>query len=178
MRRTWMAALLLAATPTLLAGQGGGDDLDRAGALRRRIEERFTARVKEELGLNDAQAARLRETVGQYFLQRRGLEQDERRLRLALSGQLRPGVAADKDSVAKLTNGLVDLKIRYAQTYRDEMHDLSAFLDPVQRAQFFILRERLLERVREVLDRRGVGGPGGRGGGGGGGAAGPDSLEP
>ncbi len=153
MRIFWMLGMaLVVAVP--LAAQGPEDSPARAGELRRLVEERFAARVREELGLTDPQAARLRETAGAYFRRRRELEIEERRLRQALAGQLRPGVAADKDSVARLTDALVDLKLRYVESYRDELKDLSAFLDPVQRAQFFMLRERLLERARELQQGR------------------------
>ncbi len=140
-------ALALGAAP--LTAQGAGP---RALELRRLIEERFTARVREELGLTDEQAGRMTEVVGGYFGKRRGMEVEERRLRAALAGELRPGVAADKDRVAKLTDQLLDLKVRYVESYRDEVRELSRFLDPVQRAQFLILRERLLDRIQQVQD--------------------------
>ncbi len=157
MRTTWMLGLaLLIAAPL---GAQGLDNPARAGELRRLVEERFAARVREELALTDAQAARLRETTGTYFRRRRDLEAEERRLREALAGQLRPGVAADQDSVARLTEALMALKLRYVETYRDELRDLAGFLDPVQRAQFFVLRERLLERVRDLQARGQAGEP-------------------
>jgi hypothetical protein len=151
MRTTW--TLIFA---TLLAAPAIAQDSEPPMRVdvRQRIEERFAARVREELGLTDQQAARLRETVGSYFVKRRGFEADERRLRQALAGQLRPGVAANPDSVGRITEGLADLKVRYAQTYKDELRELSGYLDPVQRAQFFLMRERLLERVRNVQDER------------------------
>jgi hypothetical protein len=124
----------------------------RAGELRRLIEERFTARVQEELGLTDQQSSRLREVVWQYFAKRRAMEADERRLRQALAGELRPGVAANSDNVARLTDQLLDLKLRYVQSYKDEVRDQSAFLNPVQRAQYLMLRERLLDRIKEAQD--------------------------
>lgn len=138
--------------PVTLAAQDSADDPGRAGMLRRQIEERFAARVQEELGLTDQQALKLRETVGVYFVKRRTLEAEERRLRQSLAGELRPGVAANKDNVARLTDQLLDNKVRYVETYRSEVKELSGFLDPVQRAQFLILRERLLDRVREAQD--------------------------
>ena len=61
------------------------------------------------------------------------MEAEERRLRQALAGELRPGVAANKDNVARLTDQLLDLKVRYVASYRDEVKDLAGFLDPVQR---------------------------------------------
>ena len=135
-----------------VAAQEVGEDTGRAGQLRRQIEDRFAARVQEELGLTDQQALKLRETVGIYFVKRRTLEAEERRLRQTLATELRPGVAANKDNVGRLTDQLLDNKVRYVQTYREEVHDLAGFLDPVQRAQFLIMRERLLDPVREAQE--------------------------
>lgn len=150
-----ISMLLLGLTlggPASLAAQDSTDDVGRAGQLRRQIEERFTARVQEELGLTDQQALKLRETVGIYFVKRRTLEAEERRLRQALAAELRPGVAANKEDVARFTDQLLDNKVRYVETYRAEVKDLAGFLDPVQRAQFLILRERLLDRVRDAQE--------------------------
>jgi len=151
--RSWLicaAALVFAASPVL--AQGTLDEVGRADELRRQIEDRFSARVQEELGLTNEQAAKMRLTVSTYFAKRRSLEQDERRIRQALAGQLRPGVAADQDSVARLTDAILQVREKYLQTFREELKEMSAYLSPVQRAQYYVLRERLMERVRQVRD--------------------------
>lgn len=155
MRKTLivLSICLVGALP-LQAQDVDPDATGRAGQLRQQIEDRFAARVQEELGLTDQQASRMREVVGGYFVKRRRLEAEERRLRQVLAGELRPGVAANKDNVARTTGQLLDLKVRFAQTYKEEVTDLSGFLDPVQVAQFLILRERLLDRIREAMDAR------------------------
>ncbi|MFN8652880.1 MAG: Spy/CpxP family protein refolding chaperone [Gemmatimonadales bacterium] len=154
MRRTSLLLLGLALVGAVpLVAQDAEDDT-RAGQLRQQIEDRFAARVQEELGLTDQQTVRLRETAGSYFAKRRALEAEERRLKQALAAELRPGVAANKETVARLTDQLLDNKVRYTETYRSEVKDMSAFLDPVQRAQFLILRERLLEKVRQAQEDR------------------------
>jgi len=145
----FLACCLLGAAPA--RAQDAGDP-ERAGELRRRIEERFTARVQEDLGLTDQQAEKLRRVAGDYFDQRRRLEAEERRIRAALAGELRPGIAAKPQAVSRLTDELLEVKIRYAESYRSESRELAGFLDPVQRAQYFILRERLLDRVREAVE--------------------------
>jgi hypothetical protein len=147
-----LSSCLLLALP--LRAQEPGDDEVRTGELRRQIEDRFAARVQEELGLTDQQALKLRDVVGTYFVKRRTMEAEERKLRQALAAELRPGVAANKDNVARLTDQLLDNKVRYVESYRAEVRELSTFLDPVQRAQFLILRERLLDRVRDAQAAR------------------------
>jgi len=150
---TTFVCLLLGAG-SLRAQEAGAEPGERAVELRRQIEDRFAARVQEELGLTDQQASRMREVVAGFFVKRRGMEGEERRLRQAMVSELRPGVAANKDRVARLTDQLLELKVRYAQSYRDEVKDLSGFLDPVQVAQFLILRERLFDRIREAQENR------------------------
>lgn len=123
---------------------------ERVEQLRRQIEDRFASRAQEELGLNDEQFQRLRTTSAQFAAQRRGVEQEERRLRQAMAAQLRPGVAANRDSVARLIDALINVRGAYVESYRDEMKALASFLDPVQRAQYLMLRERLMTLAQEV----------------------------
>ena len=124
--------------------------------MRQRIEERFTERVKTELGLSDEQAAKLQEVAGGWFEKRRAMEGEERELRQALQGQLRPGVAANADSVSRIVNQLLDLKVKYAESYREENKQLG-FLTPVQRAQYYSLRERLLDALKQARASRRMG---------------------
>jgi hypothetical protein len=154
--RTVLTAVvgLLLGFASLRAQDTGPEPGERALELRRQIEERFALRVQEELGLTDQQTSRMRDVVGGYFVKRRGMEAEERRLRQSMAGELRPGVAANKERVGRLTDQLLELKVRYAQSYRDEVKDLSGFLDPVQVAQFLVLRERLFDRIREAQENR------------------------
>ena len=155
MRRVMVAMMLAAALGgRAIAQEPVETNAQRAEQLRQLIEDRFAARAREELGLNDEQFQRLRSTSAQFAAERRGVEQQERRLRQAMAFQLRPGIAADQDSVAKLTSALIDVKGAYVQTYRDEMKALAAFLNPVQRAQYFVLRERLLNLAQQVRTQR------------------------
>jgi len=160
MRRfTLIAAVLLLGAAPAWSQQ---TDTSRAGReeMRRRLDEHFTTRVREELGLDEKQTARLRETATTFGGRRRELETRERTVRDALEGQLRPGVAANRDSVARLTDQLVEMRLSYAQTFRDEHREISKYLDPVQRARLYMMRERLMRRVHEVRDERGHGGSG------------------
>lgn len=121
--------------------------------LRQRIEERFTERAKEQLDLTDEQTNQLRETSRQFGGRRREIEARGRAIRDALGSQLRPGIAANRDSVAKLTDAAMQLRIAYAETFRDELRATAKFLDPVQRAQLFTMRERLLGHAREIHEK-------------------------
>jgi hypothetical protein len=95
-------------------------------------------------------------------VRRRAFEAEQRELKRALSAQMRPGVAAQPDSVQKLVLRLLDLRVSHAESYREEYRELG-FLSPVQRAQYVMLRERMLDTLRRVredrLQRRGPAGP-------------------
>lgn len=153
MRRSlWILLLagLAAAVPARAQGVPPGGTDPQAQLLRQRIENRFAARVKEQLGLTDEQLAKLRATSMTYGGRRRDLEAQERLLRSALADQIRPGVAANQDSVSKLTDALVGLRASYAKTFQDENAELATYLTPVQRSQLLAMRERFMRRIQEI----------------------------
>jgi len=157
--RNWIwatiAAVLVGAAPVMAQQPGAAGE---AELLRQRIEDRFAERVKEELGLDDAQAAKLRDVARTWAARRRGYEADERSIKRALAEQMRPGIAANADSVARLTQRLLDLRVTYAESYRTEYRELG-FLTPVQRAQYVALRERVLDSMRRFrAERQGAAG--------------------
>jgi chemotaxis protein histidine kinase CheA len=122
--------------------------------LRERVRERLGERVREELKLSPDQMTRLRNTVGDYAGRRRDMQARQRELRQALADQLRPGIAAIPDSVGRLTDDLMTLRVHYAETFRAEQREMSKYLDPVQRAKLMLLRDRLLNRAQEFRRRR------------------------
>jgi DNA anti-recombination protein RmuC len=155
-RALWAVALaaLMGAPGARAQDVGGEDDPVRNQALRQQIQDRFAERIKAEIGLTDQQLARLRATSTTYGSRRRDLAAQERTLRSALADQMRPGVAANQDSVSKLTDGLVNLRASYAQTLRDENREMAQYLTPVQRSQVLAMRERLTQRIREIREQR------------------------
>jgi Spy/CpxP family protein refolding chaperone len=156
MRTLWgmVLAIALMGLAAPLHAQEPGPTRPRLEELRRRVRERVAQRIQQDLNLTPDQMQRLRGTVGTYAGRRRDLEARQRSLREALGGQLRPGLAATPDSVARLTDELLDVRVRYAESFRDEQRELSRYLDPVQRAKLMLLRERLTNRVQEFRRRR------------------------
>ena len=154
-----LALLILGAAAPLAAQQPGpaatpAPARPSADELSHRVRERFAERVQQQLDLTPDQMTRLRATAGTFATERRDLEAHQRELRDALAGQLRPGVAASQDSVARLTDSLLALRVRYTESFRAEQGEMAAFLDPVQRARLLVMRERLLDRAREFRHRR------------------------
>ena len=156
MRTFWGVALTVAflgVAPPVQA-QDSGTARPRLEELRRRVRERVAQRIQQDLQLSPDQMQRLRATVGAYAGRRRDLEARQRELRQALGGQLRPGIAAKPDSVARLTDELLDVRVRYAESFRDEQREVARYLDPVQRAKLMLLRDRLTNRAQEFRRRR------------------------
>jgi hypothetical protein len=114
------------------------------------------------MGLDAEQAEQLRSTAARFARERRGLEQADRDIKRGLQGQLRPGVAADQDSLVVLLRAMGDNRAAYVQSFRSELTAMAEFLDPVQQAQYVMLRERLLEQIRRIQyarQREGGGAP-------------------
>ncbi|MGH7531715.1 MAG: hypothetical protein ACREL4_00370 [Gemmatimonadales bacterium] len=128
------------------------------GALVQRIEDLFVQRVTDELGLSPTQAQQLRGTALRMFARRRAMESESRRLDQLLAGQLRPGVAADPDSVTRLTDSLLVIRVNYARLGQEEMAEMRGYLSPVQSAQYYVLRERLLQRIQNARRMPAAGG--------------------
>ncbi len=158
MHTRWLYTLVLLLIPlsSVAAQRADTSSQRRSDSLRHRIEERFASRVQEELGLNSEQTTRLRATSQTFGTRRRELRDRERQIKEALSQQLRPGVAANNDSVVKLTDALLQLKLAAAQAARDEMKEVAGYLNPVQRARLLMMRERFYDRVKKAHGHHGM----------------------
>ena len=167
-RLLWMLALAVA--PAAAAQQEGPapEDSAQVERLRAEIERRFGERVRLELGLNDDQAAKLKGTQGRFGTRRRDLLRQQFLHRQALQQQMRPGIAANPESVRVHMDGLQAGRAELFQLEQDEDREMSGYLSPIQRAQFQMLRQRFIERVnqmrwqRQQMRRPGMQRPGGR----------------
>jgi Spy/CpxP family protein refolding chaperone len=147
-----MLASLVAVAP--LAGQGRQGPPPRAAALRGQIEETFMRRATDELGLTEEQATKMSRIVMAAGERRRALEDEQRRTQQALDREFRPGVAANADSVTRMIDRLGQNRVDYAESFRAEMKELQSVLSPVQRGQYMKMRDRLLQRIRELQENR------------------------
>lgn len=131
-----------------------------AEGLRQQIEGRFGQRLSQELGLSDEQSVKVRGILASWAVRRRNLEREERQQRAQLAAAMRPGVAANDQVVTRLVDAVLATRAAMVQTHRDEMTELATVLSPVQRAQYLLLRDRLIQRVQEIREQRQA--PGGR----------------
>ena len=162
----FLFVMLLAPALTALQAQTPTDTSGEAEAeqLRQQIRERWNARVRQDLNLSDDQAAKLQGTEQKFTQQRVDLAQRQRGINEGLRGQLRPGVAANSDSVRKLMDARDRNRAALAEVDRNENREVSGYLTPVQQARYQMMREQLRRRIQEIREQRRA--RGGRGGGG------------
>ena len=137
--------------PMPAPGVGGGQ---RAEQLRAMIEERFAQRVKFELGLTDQQMDKLLVAMRADRDRRLHLRDREVDLRQAINEQMRPGVAANQDSLSRLQDALVQNHVARAQLEQQNERELAQFLTPVQRARLQQMRQMLLQRIETIRQGR------------------------
>jgi hypothetical protein len=129
--------------------------------LQQQVVERFMENVRVQAGLSDEQMERVREVARRSFEDRQALAERERETWRALDGQMRPGVAADADSLEALMDQLLAIQDERVEQARQEQAAYAEFLTPVQRAQLTLAWHRLQVQIERV---RGGPGPVRRGG--------------
>jgi len=158
----WNRVLRFLALMALLAPAVQAQDPGpaRAQELRRQLEQRFLERLRADLQLTADQDTKVRSILGSFATRRRVLEEEERALRQALGTQLRPGIAANPDSVTVVVDALTANRVSYAQLIQAELKELGGVLTPIQRGQLFLMREQLLMRAQDLRQQaRMRGGP-------------------
>ena len=165
-KRMWWVLMLAAAVPLSAQDPTGGgaepQDTVESAQLRQQIEQRFHEIVRQRLALTDDQDAKLRATQEKYRTQRQPLFQRQFAVNQALDDQMRPGIAANPDSVRRMMDERQQIRGRLFQVDQDEDREMSGYLTPVQRAQFQMLRGRFIQRISELRQQRQRGGTGGR----------------
>lgn len=155
----WMLGFVL--VPALAAQQDSIVARDSAlrDRLQEQIEQRFGAVVQRQLGLTNDQANHLRATEERFRPRRRAVQRQQLLLRLGLQDQMRPGQAADADSVRRLMDAMQANRAELLRIDQEQEQEMSGYLTPVQRARYQMLRERLLQRLQEVRRERAGQGP-------------------
>jgi len=159
----WVLALLL--SPALAAQQDSTTPPDSAERerLQEAIERRFGTVVQQQLGLSNDQADQLRATEERFRTRRRAIMRQQLLLRFGLQDQMRPGQAANPDSVRRLMDAIQANRGDLLRLDQEQDREMSGYLTPVQRARYQMLRERLIRRLQEVRRERagqGAGRPG------------------
>ncbi len=126
----------------------------RRQQLQQEVMRRFTDNYRTQVGLDDEQFARFEETARQSMQRRMEALQRERQLWMALQGQMRPGVAADADSLRTMMAALIDIQQARVDRAREEMAIYGEFLTPVQQAQLMLSLRRLQFQIEGARMRQ------------------------
>jgi Spy/CpxP family protein refolding chaperone len=148
-----VALVILAALPASLAAQQRQGRPNRE-ALRQMVIERFVQTFHDQAGLTADQDQKFRDVFRRAMQQRQDAQEHEQELWRALEAQMRPGVAANADSVNKLLDGVVAARAAQVDLLRTENQQMAQFLSPVQRAQFAIMWEHFQQQVQDIMRRR------------------------
>ncbi len=92
---------------------------------------------------------------GESFGERAEIARRELSLWRSLEGQMRPGLAADPDSLTTIMNGIITAQEERAALTRAELEQFETFLEPVQRAQVMLAWHRLQMQIDRILQGRG-----------------------
>ena len=122
--------------------------------LQQQVIERLFQNARMQAGLTDAQFERYREIARQSIASSNAIQARERELWMALEGQMRPGVAADEDSVEVLIDSLVAIPEQRIELARANQRAYSEFLTPVQRAQLMLTHRRFENNIQQIMQRR------------------------
>jgi Spy/CpxP family protein refolding chaperone len=136
--------------------EGRGDRGARQQRLAGEVREAFHRVVKQRLNLKDDQARRLKEVDDRYENQRNEVARDEREARQALRAALAaPAGSTDQAKVDENMGRVMKAQRRRSEILEAEQKELGTFLTPVQRAQFFAMRDNLARRIQQVRSGRG-----------------------
>jgi len=135
-------------------GPRNGFRQQRLQQLRGQIEQRWYERVQTQLSLTDPQMDKLKTAERSARDRRQALNDHEQDLRQAVGEQLKPGVAANGDSLSRLLDAIAQNHVQRAQEEQQELRDLAQFLTPVQRARLLIMRQGLMQRVQAIREGR------------------------
>jgi hypothetical protein len=159
LRRASIAIVALAAIGAGSANLGAQQDEPPGarGALEQRLRQRLGVIVREQLGLDDAQARRLGDVSARYERERRVLALRERELRQQLRDELQGGQQANQDRVARALDRMMEVQQSRLDIVQREQKDLATFLTPVQRAKYLVLQDQVRRRLEEARRQREAG---------------------
>jgi periplasmic protein CpxP/Spy len=127
----------------------GGGNLQRQ-QLELLVRRRFEQIVRARLQLTDQQVAELRQTNQHYAAPRRALAERERGLRQAMRQELRDTSPRNQALLGAQIDSILVIQRTRLDLLASEQRELSRFLTPAQRVQYYALQEQLRQRVEQM----------------------------
>ncbi len=118
--------------------------------LEQRVRQRFEQIVRTRLQLTDQQVVELRQTNERFAAPRRALAERERGLRHAMRQELRDTGPRNQGLLAAQIDSILAIQRTRLDLLASEQRELSRFLTPAQRVQYYALQEQLRQRVEQM----------------------------
>lgn len=157
-RRRLLCFVLVLATPAF--AQDRPADEARRDSLEARVRSRMTQILRTQVQLDDEQLRRLQAHNRRFEGQRRGLLEQERRVRIELRAAIELGDSTQNPKVASLLDRTIQLQRERLELLEAEQRELATFLTPLQRAKLYGVEEQMRRRMQDMRD---AGPPGRRG---------------
>ena len=126
--------------------------------IERQVQQRMARLLQSELDLSDAEVERLRGVMEQSRERRDSLLERSRAIRLEI---LESDATPDEERAEALIDELVRLRQGEVELFESEVAALGTVLSSPQLVRFFVFRERMEGRMRQM--REGAGPPPGAG---------------
>ena len=146
-----MMAIVLGGLAAPLAAQQRAPDPE---VLRAQVAQRFITAYVQQAGLTEEQHRRFHTLALAAWEHRMATDRRRQALFQALERQMRPGVAADQDSVARLLEGLLQLEAERQARAEADMRRYLEFLTPVQAAQLLMMMTRFERQIDQIMRQR------------------------
>ncbi len=117
--------------------------------LQQRIGERIGQMVRQRLGLTEAQMQKLQAANQKYEGRRRLLVDQERDIRMGVRDEMLRGDSANQQRVGDYLDRMLKLQHQRIDLMEAEQKELSAFMTPTQRAQYFAMQDQMRKRVED-----------------------------
>lgn len=147
----WLVAMMapaaLVSTPLSAQMRPGGPPTEQRQRLEQQVRERFEAMIRSELGIDEETSVALREVVDRFSGDRRELSQRQQSLRRRLRSS---GSLLDADEARSVLDELVAVQQAEVDLLSEEQAALLQILSAPQLVRFYMLREQLGERVRNL----------------------------
>lgn len=121
----------------------------------RRLKERFLDHATAELALSSQQRDRLSGLFDRVMERRRELAREQFQLRRRISEALSEPSTPDQD-FSRLSARIAELKRAEADLIEWQRGEVAAVLSPRQALRFFLLQQRLAERIEAARSRGGT----------------------
>lgn len=152
MRKFWLAVIFAG----MFSGSAWAQEPGRQRQiLMQQVMERLLRTYRTQAGLSDEEFEKFRDVTANSFQKRTQIQRRERAFLMALEHQMRPGVAANSDSVAGLIDSLTAVQAELLELAKADQQAYAEFLTPVQRAQLVLMMRRFRQNIEQVRRGRG-----------------------